>query len=121
MAVSNFNLTADLVIKVQKITQLRSFWFLSLSQCPVLLNWDMAASSSSSYKSVHNKLKYSPHLPTKLVHQIQRYLYQVCGKPNAWGKEKNFVEWIVKKSQIALHNKELQNTKQISHAKKFCT
>jgi len=39
----------------------------------------------------------------------------------AWGKEKNFVEWNVKKSQIASHNKEVQNPKQISYAKKFCT
>jgi hypothetical protein len=109
VAVCNSNLTADLVIKMQKITQLRSFWFLSLSLCPVLLNWDMAAvaSSSSSYNSAHNKLKYSPRLLTKLVHQIQCDLYQVCGKPIAWGKEKNFVEWNVKKSHI----KELQNTK----------
>jgi len=66
MAVCNFNLTADLV-KFSKITQFRSFWFLSLSSCPVLLNWDMAvsSSSSSSYNSAHNKLKYSPHLLTK--------------------------------------------------------
>jgi hypothetical protein len=43
----------------------------------------------------------------------------MCGKPITWGKEKNFVEWIVKKSQIASQNKELQNTKQISYTKKF--
>jgi hypothetical protein len=70
-----------------------------------------SSSSSSSSNSAHNKLKYSPHLPTKLVHQIQHDLYQVFRKPIAWSKEKNFVEWIVKKSQIASHKKELQKPK----------
>jgi hypothetical protein len=53
---------------------------------------------ASSSNFAHYKLKYSQNLPIKLVHQIQHAFYRVCGKPVAWGKEKNFVDWILKKS-----------------------